>query len=504
GGLVFLARRKGYTPEIEVEDAEREEKVHAEIEEAPLEAQPRPLRGLTIGLGAGALAGMLVGLGEASAVIASGNGHVGLGVLAYGSVAYGIFCALGGAGLGLFLALTGRWMKRPAMPEPAAYARMTAFLVAVFAFALSAFRIRRDVFHEEIAWLSLSGLALLGGCALAAAGLYVALSAGLRWLVARKPGRIMLRAWGSPVVVGAVVGALALVAFLLPEPSAHARDVERPAAPEGAGNVLFIVVDTLRADHLPAYGYEGSETPHLDAFADDAIRFDMAFANASWTRPSFASILTGRLPSNHGVMAKSAALPGELETLPESLRQAGWRTRGIATNYNVAPYFNFGQGFDEYVYLEPEFVLGADDAAAKLLLVQTLKRIVEKVDAAMGRVAPGVAYRDAETVNARLTQWLDQEEPGAPWFYFVGYMDPHDPYYPHPYDGTGYSRAANQRPDPSEADRLRALYDGEIEYWDEHFGALIDDLKRRGLYEDLTIVVTSDHGEEFCEHGGFW
>ncbi|HVZ36364.1 MAG TPA: sulfatase-like hydrolase/transferase, partial [Polyangiaceae bacterium] len=83
-------------------------------------------------------------------------------------------------------------------------------------------------------------------------------------------------------------------------------------------------------------------------------------------------------------------------------------------------------------------------------------------------------------------------------------MDPHDPYYEHPYNGVGYSRAAHVKPEPSEAERLRTLYDGEITFWDEHFGRLVAELKRRGLYDGLTIVVTSDHGEEFMEHGGFW
>jgi arylsulfatase A-like enzyme len=74
----------------------------------------------------------------------------------------------------------------------------------------------------------------------------------------------------------------------------------------------------------------------------------------------------------------------------------------------------------------------------------------------------------------------------------------------HPYNGVGYSRAAHIKPDPSEAERLRKLYDGEISFWDEHFGKLVTELKRRGLYDALTIVITADHGEEFMEHGGFW
>jgi arylsulfatase A-like enzyme len=83
-------------------------------------------------------------------------------------------------------------------------------------------------------------------------------------------------------------------------------------------------------------------------------------------------------------------------------------------------------------------------------------------------------------------------------------MDPHDPYYPHPYDGTAYARAAHQHPAPDEAPRLIQLYDGEITYWDACFGQLLSELKRRGLYDAMTIVVTSDHGEEFQDHGGFW
>jgi arylsulfatase A-like enzyme len=268
--------------------------------------------------------------------------------------------------------------------------------------------------------------------------------------------------------------------------------------------VLVVVVDTLRADHLPAYGYAQGRTPSLDRFAEDAVRFDFAYANASWTRPSFASILTGRYASSHGVMGKPDALPDQVVTLPEVLRDGGYRTGGFVTNFNVGPYFNFQQGFDEYTFLEPEFVLGADDSAAKLLLVQALRQGIERFRAMRGTVAPGTAYQDAETVNRHLVSYLDRARGNDPFFLFAGYMDPHDPYFPHPYDGTGYARAAHQHPDPSEAPRLRQLYDGEITYWDEHFGRLMDELRRRGLYDDMMIVVTADHGEEFAEHGGFW
>ena len=514
GGLVFLARRNGYSPTIAVDDPDREDAARAEIVEVEEAHWPKRTRGLSLGFSGGLVAGLLVGVTEALVVLAGANGTVAFRVVPYGAAVYAIFFGLAGAGLGLVLAWSGRWMKREATPENEAFARTAAFFASAAAFALGAFRIRRDVFAEELVWKSGKGLGVLVGCLVAATVIYLVVFFALRFVgkERRTPSidrvtPIALRAYTVPLAVAGVIGALTGVSFASggSAPPIVDRNPATATAPSNAGNVLFIVVDTLRADHLPAYGYTEIQTPNLDAFAADAIRFDQAFANASWTRPSFASILTGRLPSSHGVMAKPDALADELVTMPEAFGNAGWETRGIATNFNVAPYFNFHQGFDRYEYLEPNFVLGADDAAAKLLLVQTLRRVIETVEAKLGRVPPGSAYQDAEVVNARLTQWLDERREGdRPFFHFVGYMDPHDPYYPHPYDGTGYSRAANQRPRPEEAPRLRALYDGEIEFWDGHFGQLIEDLKRRGLYDDMTIVVTSDHGEEFCDHGGFW
>jgi arylsulfatase A-like enzyme/uncharacterized membrane protein YbhN (UPF0104 family) len=501
GAIVFLTRTASYRPSIAVDDPERERLVSAEIAAVPESEWPRVGRGVTIGLGAGLLAGAVVGIGEGIVVVLSGR--TGGWVVAYGAIAYELFCALAGAALGGASALSGRILRRAAVAEPVAYARMTAFWVAVCAFALGAFRIRRDVFEEELAWRSAAGFGVLLGCALAAGLLYLAVAATVRFAVERRPGAILLRAWGSPAFVGALCATLAAATFWVGQPAEADGTRHRSTPPSGAGNVLVIVVDTLRADHLPAYGYERGHTPNLDAFAEDAIRFDQAFSNSSWTRPSFASILTGRHASSHGVMSKADALPDELVTLAEAFQRGGWHTAAFVTNYNVAPYFHFDQGFDEYHYLEPEFVLWADDSAAKLLLVQYLRQRIEIVRDAFFGVRPGTAYRDAETVNRELFRWLDRA-PREPWLLFVGYMDPHDPYFEHPYSGSGYARAAHPSPSMAERDRLVELYDGEITYWDEQFGKLMAALRERGLYEDLTIVVTADHGEEFGEHGGFW
>ena len=503
GGLVFLARRDDYKVDIRVDHADREEMRIAEHESVPAERWPQLLRGTLIGTAAGLLAGVVVGVGEGVAVLGSGSAAPDYGVLTYGAVAYGLLCGGLGFGGGFVMALSGRLMQREAVAEPVAFARTSAALTAVIALGLGAFRVRRDVYMEELVWKSAEGLGVLLQCVLAAVVLYFVLSTLWRLLLGKTPGSVMVKAWALPAL-GFVAALITVTAMPSAATSAEIAYAERPATPAQAGNVLFIVVDTLRADHLPVYGYSQGTTPNLDAFAKDAVRFNEAFSNASWTRPSFASLLSGRYPSSHNTMAKSASLPEAITTLPEAMRDAGYTTLGVVTNYNVAPFFNFHQGFDRYNYLEPTFVLGANDTAAKLLLVQFLRQKIETYNAKQNKVEPGGAYQDAVVVNREIGSLLDAAPKNQPWFLFAGYMDPHDPYYPHPYDGTGYSRAAHQEPEAHEADTLRALYDGEIKYWDEHFGALIADLKKRGVYDNTTIIITADHGEEFMEHGGFW
>ena len=503
GGLVLLGRRADYRPTIRVERAEHEERVHADIEAVPEARWPRKLRGLSLGLGTGMAAGAAVGCAEAWVILWGGAGQQDYSVLPYGMLAYALCLGSLGAALGFSSAWSGRLMQRAAASEPGTYARGAASLLAITGFALGAFRLRRDYFHEQLAWKSPQGLALLLGCGLAALALAAAVSFSLERLLRTRVGARLLRSWGTPLaVVGLVL--LLTAAARLPLPTEATRvPAARPAPPASAGDIILIVVDTLRADHLPVYGYTRGNTPALDRFAQDAIRFEHAFANASWTRPSFASILSGRFAASHRTMSKADALPDEVVSLPEVLRDAGYETLGVVTNFNIAPFFNFDQGFDRYRYLEPSFVLGANDTQAKLLLVQALRQRIETWRALRGRVEVGSAYQDASQVNRAAFELLDGAG-GSRSFLFLAYMDPHDPYYPHPYDGTGYSRAAHPKPAPEDAPRMIQLYDGEITYWDQHFGALLDDLKRRGVYERSTIVVTSDHGEEFLDHGGYW
>jgi arylsulfatase A-like enzyme/uncharacterized membrane protein YbhN (UPF0104 family) len=505
GGVALLLRRDSYAPAIVVDEAERESMLHARIARALPEEWPLVRRGAALGAAAGICAGVCVGMLEAAAIVAVSHGQAEPDVWFFGALSYGVLCALGGTALGAAIAFSGRLMERRALPEHVAFGHYGASIAAVFTLVLGAFRVQRDVFHEELVWKSARGVGVLAATLLSAALVYVLTSL----LLSRVARHALGRALSSPLGAGAlallVIAGTFAFSFTGGAAATSASAVTGQA--KAQGNVLFVVVDTLRADHLPVYGYRAGKTPRLDAFAKDALRFDQAYANASWTRPSFASLLTGRYASSHGVMSKAASLPEEATTLAEAFRDAGYHTGGIVTNYNVAPFFNFAQGFREYHYLAPNFLFGASDTSAKLSLLQILRRVDEKARATLGRTEPGSAYQDAETVNHEVARYLDQQKApqgAAPWMLFVAYMDPHDPYYEHPYNGVGYSRAAHVKPEPNEADKLRKLYDGEITYWDEHFGALVDDLKRRGLYDDLTIVVTADHGEEFMEHGGFW
>ncbi|MBK8588449.1 MAG: sulfatase-like hydrolase/transferase [Sandaracinaceae bacterium] len=503
GGLFFLARKGGLRSDITVDEANREDEFY---EQTGVDAARSsvPKRGAILGFGAGLLAGLMIGLAEGSVIVATSAVPTGLNALVYGAVGYALLCSvLGGVG-GFVMAHISRMMRREAMPEADAYARYCGAIVGVFGFVLGAFLVRRDIYNEEIAFKSKEGLLLLGSAALFGLVLYLVLSVSLRFLLKKQVAAPMLGMRGSLGLFVGIIALLAGITFAVGKPATASNDQNRATPPASAGNVLVIVVDTLRADHLPAWGYQTGSTPHLDAFAADAVRFDQAFSNASWTRPSFASIMTGRMPSSHTVMGKGSRLPEEITTMAEAMSARGFVTGGFMTNFNVEPRFNFGQGFDEYRFLEPRFVLGADADSSKLLILQVARRIREKINGMFDIVAPGDDYQDAETVNGELFAWLDRAPSDRPWLLMAGYMDPHDPYFAHPYSGSGYSRAAHQNPRPEEAPALRRLYDGEITYWDQHFGALVAELQRRGVYDDMTIIVTSDHGEEFGDHGGFW
>jgi uncharacterized membrane protein YbhN (UPF0104 family) len=361
GGVVFLSRRVGYRVEITVDEPEREHFTHQQIESVPRERWPQLARGAVIGAAAGLLGGVLLGIGEAAVVLAGASGTPDYSALPYAAALYGLPCSLAGLCLGIVLAYSGRLLERAAVPEPLAYARIAALFASAGALVIGAFRVRRDLAHEAWKWASIDGLLHLLACMATAALLYVVLSSVLRVIAAWRPS-VLLHRLTTPLALAAILASAVVTAGRSAE-AATSATLTRGDAPTGAHDVLFIVVDTLRADFLPLYGGDQVSTPHLDRFAAHAVVFEQAFANASWTRPSFASLMTGRYPASHRTRRKPDALPDEITTLAEAFQAAGYVTEGVVTNYNVAPFFNFHQGFDRYRYLEPDFVLGANDTA---------------------------------------------------------------------------------------------------------------------------------------------
>jgi len=436
----------------------------------------------------GLVAGAAVGAAEALAAWVHLHGPGELPALGWALVAYGAAGAGLGLGAGMVAALAGG----------DGFGLALAGVGTALAYAVARFRIIRDLFLEQVPH-GLVPLAVQVG-ALAV----VALGAVLLWRALRGADerRAALTRPGIAAVVVALLAAAWAGGAQLKPPPAPAPLPPRAAPPAGAPNVVLIMVDTLRADHLSCYGSAAVKTPHIDALAADGLRWTSAFSQASWTRPSVATILTGLYPSSHGAVHKADRLPDRVDTLAEVLGRAGYHTVGFADNANVSQAFNFQQGFDEYHYLAPDFFFAASEPAAQLALYSGLRLVRERFLA--NYVDVHHYYQPAEVVTAEVRRWLDRGARDEPFFLFAHYMDPHDPYFAHPFNGEGYARVAHPNPPPALAERLHHLYEGEVAYLDEHLGVLFDDLKRRGLYDRTLVVLTADHGEEFREHGGWW
>jgi arylsulfatase A-like enzyme/uncharacterized membrane protein YbhN (UPF0104 family) len=441
------------------------------------------------GLGAGVFAGIVLALGEAFAIAQQGFGTEAQ-VLWYAPLAYAAFfgalCALGGAVLAVFPmdeAESRGWTPSLAL----------LFTLVPFGLAISVFRLYRDVYQEQMPPLRVLAPVALGFLALALLLFFVGprLFRGALGRLFTPPlalALLILAAGGGWLASGEVVKPAAANA---PKPASSAL-ASRP-------NVILVMVDTLRADHVSCYGGTFTPTPNLCRIAADGGTLYSGFSHASWTKPSTATLLTSLVPSIHQAMAKAAALPSEIDTVAEAFQRTGYSTGAFVSNTNLTEAFGFAQGFDEFHYLGPDYLFGAVESSSKLVLYQIFRKIYFMF-------VPGLRfgdfYQDSEVVNRNAFDFLERHA-ASRFFLFLHYMDVHDPYFEHPYNGVGIARAAGDPP-ASEAERMHSLYVGEIAYLDANFGKLIARLQALGLYDETVIALVADHGEEFQEHGGFW
>jgi len=263
-------------------------------------------------------------------------------------------------------------------------------------------------------------------------------------------------------------------------------------------NVLFIVIDTLRADHLSCYGYKRLTSPHIDRLAQQGVLFERAFANAIPTHPAFTTIFSGQYPITHGVVAHGGErqAPRTAPWLPELLLKHGYTT--CAVDNLAESRLGFGRGYEFYI-----------DPMHK----QTLH-----------------INADNRVINERALPWLEQHKHER-FFLMVHYWDPHTPYMPprayrklfytgNPCDPANRSLEGMERHPLgkmwretwfnqlgghiTDAEYVAALYDSEIRYCDDGVGKLLDELERWGLAENTLVVLTSDHGELMYRHGVFF
>ena len=505
-GFVFWwMRDDDYTPEFALVDGvqvdhEAAAQAAASLEEdvdvtaGGEEAAPlgeRLWRCASAGAFAGIAAGILIGLGEAIVIYRAGLGTESQ-VFWYGPLAWGAI--LGGLAVvgGLFLAILpmdrheiGSWVTR------------LGFGACLIPFGLFVvlFRLRRDVYLEQMP----PALVIVSVLAVATLLLLVILIP-LRKLI--DPISEKLTTPLAPIALLVVaLGLGGILSVVLAPASGEARSANGiPENLRTKPNVILVMVDTLRADHLSCYGAE-IKTPHLCRLTQGGTTYQ-GFSHASWTKPATASLLTSTLPSTHRAMSKPASLSGDLTLISEAMQDGGYTTGGIVSNVNLAESFGFAQGYDDYYYLGPDYIAFASESSSKLIIYQLVRQ------AWLGffrgdQVRFNDFYQDSKVVNEVAFDWIDKRKDER-FFLFLHYMDPHDPYFEHPYNGVGVARVSMPEPESKEAERLHDLYRGEIEYLDIQFGEFLAKLDAEGLYDNTVIVLTADHGEEFDEHGGFW
>jgi arylsulfatase A-like enzyme len=256
-----------------------------------------------------------------------------------------------------------------------------------------------------------------------------------------------------------------------------------PAAPPQARNLILISIDTLRPGMLGSYGYHRPTSPMLDALAARGALFETAVSPSPWTLPAHASMLTGVYPKRHGLKSHDLALGRETPTLAERLQGHGFHTAAVVNSHNLSARYGMNRGFRDHFYV-----------------VETERRV------------------EPSEVERVALEWLEAER-SERFFLFLHYYDVHSDYRALPLyrqeflrrhsalaDGSTHQLRRFRRGELSlaeaDAERLRDLYAGGIRQLDDGIARLVAALRERSALDDTLLVITSDHGEEFLEHGG--
>jgi arylsulfatase A-like enzyme len=349
-------------------------------------------------------------------------------------------------------------------------------------------------------------------------GLGIAVSV-TRWIGEREASSLRFWKRSTP---WAVVLLLFIFAGIQGGKSLHEKSMvaKLPAAAPGSPNVLVIVVDTLRADHVSSYGYARPTTPEIDALAEQGTVFENAISTCSWSLPSHVSLLTGRYVFEHGV-GNVEPMPwfGEngsnfrgFPTLGEELKRNGYRTGAFSAN---RVYFSHSLGFGRgFIHFEDYFNSASDAFVrtlfgrefARIYLARSDKSLVRRTLRSLGFTA--ILDRDTEgwgshggarsvrkrasAVNEETLRWIDSDrDRQRPFFAFLNYIDAHNPYGP---------PASSPKPAWDTGSSIDQ-YDAGVKYADDNIGQLMRELERRGLANNTLVVITSDHGESLGDHG---
>lgn len=450
----------------------------------------------------GIFSGLLLRAGELSALgrsirIGPGDFLIGLAGTVFGSLL--LYLAIGLIARAFAILLKRDWFAK------AADRFLLALLQAALLFTIW-WALRADL--VSLAGSSIGKL-LFGAMFLASFALFFILRPALKHVPAQVPAALLLVA----VAAVAMGGTFGPISFTRADTDDTTGD--RP-------NIVLILIDTVRKDRLQ-FDRQVTRNPSLAKLARTSVRYTKARSTSSWTAPAVAGILTSRYPSQHGVHHGTARLsPGELSFV-EILQQSGYRTAAVTANSVIGRSFGFAQGFDFYLDTKNAFPFGFFlDQISRLWKLRFEKGSQPGVQAFFHRVTRYYQHAEQVTRNARaLADGLAKEE--EPFFLLVHYMDPHRPYraplrfwreeeaeYDGPVDGFEYMkydesagafRAGDVKLGPDDVAQFVRLYDAEIRHVDDAIGRLVAGLKSAGTFEESYVLVTSDHGEYFGEHG---